>query len=384
MRGVSWVVGVVLWAGVAMGQAPTGRTEKKPTPGVMETYETSYYVVNTDLDIWAVREASVRLTAMFETYRERTKDFPGQINRKFPFYLYGRSQDYYAAGGIPGSAGQYTGRKLMAWEGGHGSVWPVVQHEGFHQFVDAVMQGEIPIWLNEGLAEYFGAGVWTGDGYVTGEIPPVRLKMVQKEITEKKMLNVLSMMMMTHGEWNGALSSRNYDQAWSMVHFLAHGDGGKYQKPFSAFIGQVSRGVPWDKAWVGCFGPDAIGFQKAYEGWWMSQTVESTEGKYIEATVQTLTSYLARAYTMGQKFPDAGTFLTTTKEGKLEFQMPEQWLPPALLERALKQAEELSEWSFAPGKTPPDLVLKTADGKTYRGTFKVNGKKIVKVETVVK
>ena len=31
-------------------------------------------------------------------------------------------------------------------------TWHVVQHEGFHQFVFAVIRGEIPTWVNEGLA----------------------------------------------------------------------------------------------------------------------------------------------------------------------------------------------------------------------------------------
>ena len=43
----------------------------------------------------------------------------------------------------------------------------------------------MPTWLNEGLAEYFGEGIFTGDGFVTGVISPERLAI--GSIEEKKL-----------------------------------------------------------------------------------------------------------------------------------------------------------------------------------------------------
>jgi hypothetical protein len=52
----------------------------------------------------------------------------------------------------------FAGDRLMAYvpAGASALGWHVVQHEGFHQFVAQVIRGDMPIWANEGLAEYFG------------------------------------------------------------------------------------------------------------------------------------------------------------------------------------------------------------------------------------
>ena len=56
------------------------------------------------------------------------------------------------------------------------------------------------------------------------------------------------MMQMSLDEWNAKLSIVNYDQGWSMVHFLIHGDGGKYRQAFGAFMLDLSRNRPWPVA----------------------------------------------------------------------------------------------------------------------------------------
>ena len=368
------LVALLACSGLAFGQQGT-------LPAGFQKYETQYYIIYSDQDIWVVREAAARLTAMFETYRERTKEFGGRISSRFPFYLFGKSADYHAAGGPQGSGGVYMGRKLMACLGStEDPNWEVVQHEGFHQFADHVIGGNIPSWLDEGLADYFAAGIWTGDGYVTGAIPSWRLRTVQTKIRDGKMKPARTLMKITSREWLDPAGPRDYDEAWAMVHYLAHGDGGKYQKAFSGMLAALAHGRPFEKSWTDNFGPDMEGFEKACWTWWMKQTRNATEDKQTLATVQTLTSYLARATSMGQKFEDAKSFLQTAHDGKLQFQTPEQWLPDSLLKDTLAQADRLSEWSLEKGKTYPALALKTPAGKTYRGRFELAGKKIVKAE----
>jgi len=111
-----------------------------------------------------------------------------------------------------------------------------VQHEGFHQFAHAVIRGELPPWVNEGIAEYFGESIFTGDAFVTGIIPPFRLKRVQSEIQTNRFKSVKSMMLLSHQQWNSEMEIENYDQAWSMVHFLAQGENGRYQTAFVNFM----------------------------------------------------------------------------------------------------------------------------------------------------
>src|SRR3954464_15105297 len=108
----------------------------------MPEVDTPYYTIHTDLDDDSVREATVRLTRMAEAYHDRTRDFAGVIDHKFPFYLYRHETDYLEAGGLTGTAGIFVYRPgtregvLMAVAGKHATLdtWHTVQHEGFHQF----------------------------------------------------------------------------------------------------------------------------------------------------------------------------------------------------------------------------------------------------------
>jgi hypothetical protein len=58
------------------------------------------------------------------------------------------------------------------------------------------------------------------------------------------------MMLLSHERWNKEMSQENYDQAWSMVQFLAHAENGKYQGAFVKFMRAIATGQKWDAAWL--------------------------------------------------------------------------------------------------------------------------------------
>src|SRR5581483_10129912 len=285
----------------AAQQTPSGPL---PTVQGLAVYDTPYYVIHTDINPTDAREAAIRMTKMAEEYLRRTKSFSGPIRHKLPFYLYRTEEEYRAAGGIKGSAGLFDCNELLAIAGEHpdANTWHTVQHEGFHQFAAAVV-GELPVWVNEGIAEYFGEAVFTGDSFVSGVIPPWRLKRVKEEIRSGRFKPIGEMMQMPHDQWNDDLSIANYDQAWSMVQFLTHGDDGKYADAFSSFMVQLGRGRAWEQAWRQTFG-DTAGFEQRWKQWWMNLPDDPTAARYAYATTSTLTGYVARAFSQRQTFPD--------------------------------------------------------------------------------
>src|SRR5687767_1494286 len=199
-RLVSIVVGICLFATISSAAQPP------PALGQgMKRYEGRYYVINTDLAGDDLREADLRVTKMAEEYKKRTEGFSGTIGHKFPFFLFRDLDDYHQAGGMQGTAGVFNPNTdtLMAYAGERTNTmtWNVIQHEGFHQFARAVIGGELPIWVNEGMAEYFGEGIFTGDGFITGVIPPKRLTHVKQHIEEKKFKPIKEMMLLTHAQW---------------------------------------------------------------------------------------------------------------------------------------------------------------------------------------
>jgi len=256
-----------------------------------------------------------------------------------------------------------------------------------------VIQGDIPTWTNEGLAEYFGEGIFTGDGFVTGIVPPQRLARVMKEIEENKYKPFPELMLLDLASWNREVAAGkdalvNYDQAWSMVHFLAHADNGKYQEAFSAFMFDVGRGRPWEEAWTRNFG-SAVGFEEKWKDFWSAQPENPTANLYAQAVVATMTSFIGRAYTQKQGFDNfdelAGTDPKSLKAADAD------WLPPGLFADQLGVAAQLKEigYQFAitrdlPRSKLPQVACTMPDGSKLVGHFTMRGSLIgdVKVDTV--
>ena len=384
---VGWCVLLCVAGGVLA--APKGsRPDPKGVGGNLRKYDSPVYAVYTDVAEDDAREAVIRMSKMAIEYHERTKSlFSGQINQQLPCYLFSNEVDYLNASKMPGSAGVFTGDALMArairtQDGRIGmGTWHVTQHEGFHQFVSAVIRGEIPTWVNEGLAEYFGEGIFTGDGMVTGIVPSGRLKRVQKEIEDGRFISIKEMMLMSHAQWNARLEITHYDQAWSMVHFLATAEKGKYQDAFARFLQLMGRGSQWDKAWVAAFG-SVEGFEQKWKEYWLKMPDNPTLDLYAKATVASLTSFMGRGWSQKDTFDNFDEFIK--KDAKDLKSAPADWLPPALYAEMKELAEQLKrekcEFSLTRGKSPtPQLVCIMPDGTKITGTFTLQNGRIGKV-----
>ncbi|HUO08731.1 MAG TPA: DUF1570 domain-containing protein [Phycisphaerae bacterium] len=367
---------VVVGGAMVWGQVPAD------VDGRLRTFSTPHYMMHTDLPEADAREADLRMTRMFEEYQRRTAGFSGQVTGKFPFYLFTKPADYYASGAIPDSDGVFIidhfGSRLMAIAGEHTTpeTWHVVQHEGFHQFAANVIKGELPIWVNEGIAEYFGEAIWTGDSFVSGVIPPQRLKEVNVAILRKTFKPFDRMMTMTHEEWGSHLDYANYTQAWAMVQFLAQGENGKYQGAFVRFMQNLNRGMAANDAWNSVFGNNNAAFQSRFEKWWLGLPKNPTRDLYMRALVQTLTSFLARATMQKQTFTDVDDFVEHVKLPDLQANR-DMWLPGSLFEEVSPLVKKVGTWSLGtgPGKLP-ELVLVDEDGSKYVGTFTVSNNRI--------
>jgi hypothetical protein len=271
-----------------------------------------------------------------------------------------------------------------------------------------VIGGQIPVWIDEGLAEYFGLGIWTGDGFVTGVIPQGRLVAVRGYIKNDRITPLADFLLMSGADWSGAFSREqaekdkskgagkgqegktdidrvriNYDQAWSMVHFLAHAENGKYRRSLSGFIADISGGMDWKDSFKMRFGSNVKAFEQKYRQWWLALPDNPTRDVYIKADAATLTSFLARAASQGQSFTDAQQFLQAAKAGDLKCN-PAQKLPASLLDRALVSSRGWQRgWSIDNAARVPKLVLTWPDGTTFVGAFTVEDGKCANVKLTV-
>ncbi len=354
----------------------------------MRLYETKYYNLYTDVDPEDEKEAAIRMTRMAEEYHGRTQGFAGQIREKFPFYLYRSAQDYYRAGGLQGSAGVFmaigSGGKLMAVAGRKSSAqtWHTVQHEGFHQFARGVIGGHMPVWLDEGLAEYFGEGIFTGDGFVTGVIPPWRLSRLKGDIAGHQTRSFGEIMHLSNDEWADQLNIKNYDQAWSMVHFMVHGDDEKYQPGLTGYIRDICQGRNADSAWNTNLAVNGD-LQERWRTWWTGQPENPTMRLYGRAAVATMTSFIARAYAEKQTFTDFAAFHAAVDTHSLKIGA-DDWLPDSLITTAFRIYGDGPHYALqtAPNKQPI-LEAKLTDGTVVTGTFVLQGGKVQQVKVDV-
>jgi hypothetical protein len=351
----------------------------------LKQYDSRYYTIYTDLSSDEEKEAAVRMTRMAEEYHQRTKSFSGAIREKLPFYLFRSREDYIAAGGLPGSDGVFiamgSGGKLMAIAGRRLSrnTWHVVQHEGFHQFAHMTISGKLPIWLDEGLAEYFGESIFTGDGFVTGVVPPWREQRLKDEIGAGELKSFEKIMAISPQAWAAEMDIHNYDQAWSMVHFLVHGDDEKYQSAFGQCIASLSRGRDFNRAWLDTLG-SADGFETRWKDWWTKQPESPTRPLYLRAAVATVTSYVARAYVAKQTFGSFDDFKSAVDSNGLK-SLPEDWLPPELIQDTVRLYGELPNWEITTGSNKqPMVALSVADGMRATGSFTLSGQMVNRVD----
>ncbi|MEI7766973.1 MAG: DUF1570 domain-containing protein [Phycisphaerae bacterium] len=330
---------------------------------------------------------------MYEEYQQRTAGFSGKNRGMLNFELYSKEEDYYTAGGLPKSGGVFTwdgfgGIRLMAIAGDSNSqwTWKIIQHEGFHQFAYAVIYENLPVWINEGLAEYFAEAIYTGDSYVAGVVPNDKLDELQGMISKNTYKPLNTMLTMTHAEWKDAMDHNNYLQAWSMVHFLAHGDDGKYQKPLIQFMNSLKTGAKPQTVWTKVFGNDITAFEQRWKTYWSELKPDSTQYLYDEAAHRVLTSILARAALNGQKFYTAEDFLMTCEAKKIKISLSARnWLPETLLEEHLPVARKSGKWELIPAEKGKSLQLKrtTQDDKVFISSFLTNGTNVTKVNYIL-
>lgn len=343
----------------------------------LKAYESKYYLLRTDLPEAEAREAKLRITRMAAEYLQRTSGFGGVLKERLPFYLYKNLADYTKAVGVEGSGGYFDGDKLMATTlrtktgAISADTWHIVQHEGFHQFIHAVTERDIPMWADEGLAEYFGEAIFTGDGFVTGLIPQARLARLRKLLADKEAPPLAEMLAKTREDWNAKVEMKNYDRAWSFVHFLTHGEEGGLAKAFAQFMHDVGQGKDAAKSYAQHLG-SIPNLEARYHNWWLKLPDHPTAQGYDRCTLSILTSFLARATAQVQSFADFEE-LIKTPVARMQ-QGTADWLPPALFEAAATDATQMqasgSHFALVNALNHPAVIeLTLKDGTKLLGRF---------------
>lgn len=243
----------------------------------MAIYESKYYTLETNVSVDRAKFIGKVMDAAGKEYDRRFQSFSGKIKSKPKLKIFATREEYVAGMNkvLMGGSAEFTGGLFYPLDGYVYSfeskeLEATLKHECFHQFVNTVVGGRLPTWTNEGLAEYFEDGVFDEkSGHMQiGAVHPRRVEWLRAAKEAKALFTVEEMLEIGGQDWHSNMGTARgplqYAQAWALCHFLIHGDGGKYQDEFDAFLRHIDRGLDGDSAFKRVFGADRKGLQKRY------------------------------------------------------------------------------------------------------------------------
>lgn len=242
----------------------------------------NHYLVTTDLDKKLAGRIAEHMDRVHAEYDRRLSMFNARDTRTKALFLFANPEDYFKTMqenfGInaSNSSGMFftneRGPMLAAWLGGQSpeQLLETLQHEGFHQFAWTRIGVDLPPWANEGLARYFGDALMVKGKFITGNVSGPRLRHVQNAIKADRIVPFRQLMTMPTEEWGnrvvGGDAAMQYDQAWSIVHFLINASRGKYSRAFENYLRNISKGFMHAEAFDRAFGANSYdAFEKAWK-----------------------------------------------------------------------------------------------------------------------
>jgi hypothetical protein len=271
---------LILLALACLGAA---QPDVRVRPLELVTFNTDCYEVATNLERREAIEIAHHMDLVFREYERRLSSFGTRNSKRIRLYLLDSYDDYLAHLASEGINGSNSGGMFFVLGGEAGlatfeegqtrrRMLGVLQHEGFHQFAYVRIAENLPIWVNEGLAEYFEQAVLVRTRFRIGQASRTKIERLQAAIEDDKTFTFEHMLSMTPREWASRVSGGDeravtmYDQAWSMVHFLVHARNGRFAGMFEEYLRALSQGLQGEQAFERAFETDDIGsFEAAWE-----------------------------------------------------------------------------------------------------------------------
>jgi len=369
------------------------------------TIETRHYVVHSDLPSDLTRDLAVRLDAMYDEYARRLVAFSSAATpERFNVYVFSNRKEYAKLTGnrFPNTGGIFiSSQNLLAGfiEGqGRDALRRTLQHEAFHQFAYTMISPNLPVWLNEGLAQVFEEGIFTGKDFVLGQVPPRRIRQLQSDIAEGRFIQFKQMLSMDDAAWaqnlnDRAIATAQYNQAWAMVHFLIYAldDQGqpRYRDRLLSLLTRIHNRQDPQAAFEQCFGENIAGFENRFRENVASITATHA-ATYIEHQ-DVLADMLVAMRKDGKEFDTLPEFKKQVEKGQYRIEYRKGQLTwntekdPSIYFRDLQgQSLATSRMYFQhrAGAPCPDIVCRPTDEAQLRTIFSYNDGE-VEHETVV-
>jgi hypothetical protein len=317
----------------------------------LPAHVTDNYVIYSDAKPELLADAAMRLEAFRDEYRRQMADVFKPFNGKAKALFIADQETFVAAGGEPHAPGifrVYTdaegniadeiGPRLVIRNSGNNiylEVSQLMQHEGWHQFCWNHVQQFIPIWLDEGLATYYSYGMWTGDSMIYGGLHFVIYQNLMQCLPAFVPLQQL--LTLDDGMWRAYQEQVGfwppYMEAFSVVQYLKHANGGANAHLLDAYIADVAAGRDLTASATAIAALESDWLQ-----WVQSLQPTHTHARFFESISAMLTAHLVRCHLNGQDFETMDQFLAAKAEGELALGDvgSDTWLPRSIMDECLR------------------------------------------------
>lgn len=260
------------------------------------SYDTRHYRLYTDVDPDFAHDLAIRLDAMYDEYSRRLSAFGNGSVDRLDVYVFNKRDDYseFIQDRLPNTGGVFIPSRnvLCAYleDQGRDALRRTLQHEAFHQFAHWTISPNVPVWINEGIAQIFEEGIWTGRSFIVEQLPPRRLRQLQSDIANSRLADFETFINTDHRSWAKIMHDRErgavqYNQAWAMVYFLVFAvdsnDRPLYRERFFKMLRIIHDGGDPQIAFESCFGTNYKGFERRFKEY-AKQLSVSRESRYVE------------------------------------------------------------------------------------------------------
>lgn len=124
------------------------------------------------------------------------------------------------------------------------TTFPILAHEGFHQYLHHIGASHVPAWLNEGTAVLCEGQRWDDQGIREFDpvLNPARANALATAISRKELIPLRELLHINAGHVVGESNRRiatYYAQVWALVRFLREGEKGNYAAAFQDLMNRL-------------------------------------------------------------------------------------------------------------------------------------------------
>ena len=290
--------------------------------GETRVVESKHYRVHSDLDPDLTNDLTRRLDLMYDEYARRLSGFDaGGLKLTFNVHLFERHVDYirFTDNRLPNSGGMFMPGKnaLTAFfeKSTRTELQRTLQHEAFHQFAHTHISPNLPVWLNEGLAQVFEEGLWAGDKFYMGQVPPRRLRELRDHMKHRRLVPFDRFLNITPEDWAKEMrrgperTNQIYTQAWAMAQFLVAGTeptGQPLRPRLLEMLRLLHAGRDSQSVFRESFSDNVQGFQDRFVSF--ARAVQPTAEAVAVEQHQILADMLVDLYRQGTTFTSVSEF----------------------------------------------------------------------------